>query len=159
MHATRHILREGLMTGLIGFAAVLVIFAVVNVAADRSPLLTAAMLGSALWYGVTDPAMVTLAPGPILAYSVTHLAVFLLFGTLAAALATLADRGQQLWYVALFVFIFVAFHLFAVAQGIAVPMRAELSGTMVWPAGIVASLLMAWYIVRVHPRMRSPQAW
>jgi hypothetical protein len=44
-------------------------------------------------------------------------------------------------------------------QGIAIPMRAELSGATIWAAGAAASLMMAWYLIRAHPRIRAAQSW
>ena len=155
----RGTIKQGIVAGLLGFGAVAVVFALVNLGAGRSPLYTAAALGGALFYGVADPAVVSITPGAVLAYSALHLGVFMAFGVLAAALATLADRGWQLWFVALFFFIFISFHLVAAVQGLATPMRSVLSGTMVWGAGIAASLLMAWYLLRAHPRMRAAQPW
>ena len=150
---------QGSIAGLIGFATVAVTLAIVNVVAGRPPLHTAALLGSALFGGGEDPSDVALRAGPILGYSVVHLAVFAVFGIAAAALASLADRGWQLWFVALFFFIFISFHLYAAVQALAAPGVGGLSGIVVWTAGFAASLLMAWYLVRSHPRLRSSQAW
>lgn len=155
----RGIITQGIVAGLLGFAAVALVFALVNLGAGRSPFYSAAVLGSTLFYGVTDPALVRVTPATVLAYNGLHLVVFLGFGILAAALAALADRGWQLWFVALFFFIFVSFHLIAAVQGLAAPMRSALSDTMVWGAGLVASVAMALYIVRGHPGMRSAQPW
>jgi hypothetical protein len=152
-------MRQALMAGAIGFAAVAVVFAVGNLVAGRSPFYSAALLGGALFFGVSDPARVSLAPAAILAYSALHLAVFIAFGAIAAALARLADRGWQLWFVALFFFIFVTFHLVAAVQGLAAPMRSVLPDAMVWGAGLAASVLMAAYLIRAHPRLRSAQPW
>jgi hypothetical protein len=156
---SRRILKEGLVAGLIGFAAVAIVFAVVNLGAGRSPLYSAAVLGEALFYDVSEPDLVSVKPGAVLAYSVLHLAVFVAFGVLAAALATLADRGWQLWFVALFFFVFFSFHMVAAVQGLAAPMRSLLSGPMIWGAGLAASFLMAGYLVRAHPRLRAAQSW
>lgn len=151
--------RQGIVAGLIGFATVAVALAIVNVATGHSPFFTAALLGAALFYGITDPGLVSVTPAYVFAYNGLHLAVFLVFGVLAAALAALADRGWQLWYLSLFFFIFIAFHLFAAVEALAAPMRLALPDAVVWGAGIAASLLMATYLIRVHPRMRAPQPW
>jgi hypothetical protein len=153
------IVRQGFVAGVLGFAVVALVFAIANVVAGRSPLYSAALLGSALFGGITDPALVTVTPAAVLAYSAVHLAVFVAFGVLGAALANLADRGWQLWFVALFFFIFMSFHLVAAVQGLAEPMRSVMSGAMVWGAGFAASLVMALYLAFRHPRMRAAQAW
>jgi hypothetical protein len=95
----------------------------------------------------------------VLVYNGLHLVVFLAFGVAAAALAALADRGQQLWYVALFFFIFISFHLEAAVQIFAAPMRAVLSDAVVWGAGIAASAAMLGYLLWRHPRVRAKQGW
>lgn len=159
MTTRSEIVEQGLVAGVIGFATVATVMAVANVMAGRSPFYTAALLGGALFYGVTDPSQVTISAGPVFAYNGLHLMVFIGFGMVAAALATLADRGWQLWFIALFFFIFLSFHLFAVVQGIATPLRESLSAGLVWGAGTVASILMAWYLIRVHPRLREVQQW
>jgi hypothetical protein len=147
------------IAGLIGFATVAVVFAVVNVAAGRSPFYTAALLGNALRDGGIDPATVGVTLGSVVTYSALHLVVFIAFGALAASLATLADRGWQLWFIALFFFIFVGFHLFGAIQAFAAPVRTALSDGMIWGAGIAASFMMAAYLIRAHPALRSPQSW
>lgn len=98
----RGLFKQGIVAGLIGFAAVAVVFALVNLGAGRSPWYSAAVLGGALFYDVADPTLVSVTPSAVVAYSALHLGVFIAFGLLAAELATLADRGWQLWFVALF---------------------------------------------------------
>lgn len=151
-------LEQGITAGLIGFATIAGLFIVIDVVAGRPPFHTAALLGSAL-YGIEDPSLLSISTRMVVAYSALHLAVFIVFGLLAVILAEVADRGRQLWFVALFFFIFISFHLFAAAQGIAAPMRASLPDALVWGAGMAASLTMAWYLIRSHPRMRAKQSW
>ena len=155
----RKVLEQGAVAGLIGFAAVAVIFAALNLAQGRSPFYTAALLGASLFYGATDPAQVAVAPPAVFAYNGLHLVVFLAFGIIASALAIVADRGRQLWYVALFFFLFVSFHLEGFVQALSYPMRQAIPEVAVWSAGIAASLAMGAYILRQHPRMRAPQPW
>src|SRR6266699_2506500 len=73
MQLTR-ILREGFIAGLIGAAAVALWFLIVDVIAGR-PFFTPAMLGSAVFWGVHDPAEVEVAP-PTLYLIVVSFAVF-----------------------------------------------------------------------------------
>jgi hypothetical protein len=157
--STRRILGQGAVAGVLGYLIVAGIFAVVNLAGGHSPFRTAAELGAALFYGVRDPAQVAVTPEYVFAYNGAHLLVFLVFGFAAAWLASLADRGAQLWYVALFFFLFVGFHLVAGVQALAMPMQQAISGTMVWVAGMVAALAMAGYLVWTHPKLRVAQRW
>jgi hypothetical protein len=91
---------------------------------------------NAPFYGVQDPLFGSVSIGAVLGDSVVHLIVFLVFGMAAAALASLADRGWQLWFVALFFFIFITVHLYAAAQVIAARMREALRvrwcGELAW---------------------------
>lgn len=150
---------QGLVAGFIGYATVAIVFAIANTAVGRSPFHTAAVLGASLFYGLDDPTQVAVLPQYVFAFNGAHLFAFLLFGVVGSALATLADRGMQLWYVATFFFIFVGFHLIAMAQALAMPVRSMVPDVAVWLAGIGASILMGWYLFRVHPRMHEPQPW
>lgn len=151
--------KQGLIAGLIGFATVAVLMFIVDLAAGRPPLYSAAALGSALFSAASDPTQVTITAATVLGYSVVHLVVFLAFGLIAAALASLADRGRQLWFIGLFFFIFVSFHMFGAVQALATPMRTALSEPMLWAAGVAAAAMIALYLFHAHPRIRAEQAW
>lgn len=157
--SVRRIIGQGAVAGVLGYLIVAAIFAIVNLATGQSPFRTAAELGAALFYGARDPASVAVTPAYVFAYNGAHLFVFLVFGFAAAALASLADRGAQLWYVALFFFLFVSFHLIAGVQALAVPMQQAISAPMVWVAGIAAALVMAGYLVWTHPTLRHAERW
>lgn len=151
--------KQGLIAGLIGFATVAVLMFIVDLAAGRPPFYSAAALGSALFSGASDPNHVTVTAANVLGYSVVHLAVFLAFGLIAAGLASVADRGRQLWFIGLFFFIFVSFHMFGAVQALGTPMRPALSEAMLWGAGIAGAAMIALYLLHAHPRIRAAQAW
>jgi len=153
------LLREGLVAGVIGYAATVVLYAIANVMTGRPVFHTAAVLGAALIYGVRDPLQVVVTPAYVLAYNGVHLMVFLALGIVGAALARLADRGAQLWYVGLFFFIFISFHLIATVQVVAYPMRSLINDAALWIAGITAGLLMVASLLKAHPAIRASQPW
>jgi hypothetical protein len=155
---TRHVLEQGLVAGVLGHITVALVFAVGNLAAGRSLLYTPAVLGAYLFYGVTDPTQVQIQAGYVMAYNGTHLLVFLAFGLIGSWLAMIADRGWQLWYLAIFFFLFVAFHIFGFVQLTALPLHGAFSDTTLWVAGIAATMVMAAYLIRVHPLMRAQLA-
>jgi hypothetical protein len=155
----RRTIVQGLVAGFIGFVTVAVVFAVANLVAGRSPFYTSALLGATLFYGATDPAQVTVTAASVLAYNGLHLIVFVAFGVLASALAALADRGWQLWFVAFFFFLFFSFHLEGAVQAFAAPVRPALSDAAIWGAGIAASAAMAAYLLWMHPQIRARQSW
>src|SRR2546422_19549 len=80
------ILREGFIAGLIGAGAVALWFLVVDVIAGR-PFFTPAMLGSAVFWGVRDPAQVVIEYSRIIGYTMIHVSAFIIVGTIAAVLA------------------------------------------------------------------------
>ncbi len=95
----------------------------------------------------------------MLDYSAVRLAVLIAFGFTAALLARLADQGRQRLYVALFVFLFVGFHLFAAVQALSIPSVAAIPQPMLWIAGLAASAFMVWYFLLFHPGIRQAQSW
>jgi hypothetical protein len=99
------VLAQGLIAGVLGYAAVAVFFLVVNVIAGRSPFHTAAALGSALFYGLQDPALLAIEPGPVLAYNGVHLLMSLVAGMIAAWLLFEIEHHHFLWYFGFFVFL------------------------------------------------------
>jgi hypothetical protein len=153
------LLSQGALAGFIGYASLAGLISAVDLANGRSPFHSAAVLGASLFYGITDPAQVQVIPAYVLAYNGAHLLVFIVLGIIGAALATLADRGNQLWYLSTFFFVFVSFHAIGAVQAMSAGMRANLSDTTIWVGGIVAGVLMGGYLMWVHPRMRQPQRW
>jgi hypothetical protein len=72
-------LRDGVITGIIGAAAVALWFFFQNLTTGE-PFSTPSALGSALLLGVTDASDVNTGFGVIMAYSVLHAVVFLMIG-------------------------------------------------------------------------------
>ncbi len=146
---------QGLVAGLIGYAAVAIYLAVGSLMAGRSPFYTAALMGGALFYGVRDLAGVAVAAGPVFAYNGLHLIVFLMLGFMAAWLAQLAERGPHLWYVGVTFYIVVAFHLFGATFMLPGPLREAMLNWGTLSAGIVGSIAMAAFLIGVHPLLRA----
>src|SRR5437867_8737445 len=89
MRLTR-VLREGFVAGLIGAGAVALWFLIVDVIAGR-PFFTPAMPGSAVFWGVRDPALVVIEYSRIIGYTMIHVSAFIIVGTVVAALAAEAE--------------------------------------------------------------------
>jgi hypothetical protein len=153
------VLSQGLVAGLIGYGVVAAVFAVANLLAGRSIFYTAALLGGSLFYGVHDPARITVTAEYVFAYNGAHLLVFLVFGFVSAWLASLSERFTQFWYVGLFFFLFVAFHIVAAMQALAIPVQQAISGWAIWTAGGAAAAAMAAFLLSVHPRIRMGESW
>ena len=151
----RTVLREGVTAGLLGAAAVALWFLVFDVLRGK-PLLTPALLGAAVFYGVRDPTNVPLAIGPILGYTVLHGLAFIAFGVIAAALIAVSERETTLFIAV--IILFACFEMFFL--GVVGALGRSLMGAVVWWAILVGNLLaaavMLWYFFLGHralPRM------
>jgi hypothetical protein len=152
---TRQVLKQGLVAGVIGHIVVAVTFAVANVVEGRSLLHTPALLGASLFYGLTDPAQLDIRAQYVFAYNGTHLLLFMVLGFAGAWLSMIADRGWQLWYLATFFFMLIAFHIFGAVQLLALPVRSGFSDVVLWTAGLLATVAMGTYFVAMHPLLRA----
>ena len=89
------VLREGLLAGLAGAAAVALWFFVHDLLAGE-PLRTPALLGAALFGGIRQPSAAGVHAALVLKYTVVHVVVFALFGWLVAGLLALSDREKRI---------------------------------------------------------------
>jgi hypothetical protein len=127
---------EGLVTGLIGYLTIVAVFGMLNVVSGEGLFHTAALLGSALFYGARDAGSLVSGPGPIIAYNGVHILISLLIGLGAAWLVFQAEKNRPLWYVVFF--IFLAGFIYSVAvMGV---FAAEMSDLLSWPLILFANL-------------------
>lgn len=152
--AVRTVLSEGMLAGFIGYLVIVVAMALGDVLRGGALLQTPALLGSALFYGLDDPAGLRVWAGPVLAYNGVHLVLLLVLGTFMAWLASLAERGPQFWYLTLVALLFVLLHALVLPLWLPAGVRAAISP---WAAAVatgLAVLAMGWYLWRAHPRLR-----
>lgn len=152
---TRHlIVRDGLVAGLIGASCVAVWFLLVDLIAGR-PFYTPAVLGSATFFGLRDPATVTIAVQPVVAYTMMHVFLFLFTGLLASASIAEAEREPMvLWLLAEFFIVFeVGFY--AVVGLLFAPLLAGLAWTNVAAGNLIAAGSMGYYLWTVRPALRQ----
>lgn len=151
---------HGLVAGLIGYATIALLIGVVDLTLGRSFFFTAAMLGQMLFHGLANPADVVVEPGVVLAYNGLHLLTFLVIGMSAAWLAHLAEKGAQLWFPALVLFLFVVAHAYGAVLLMTEELRAAMPAWLVGIPTLVALLAMAAYLLATHPALRrKPGAW
>jgi len=152
---TKRVLTGGLFAGLIGYATVVVLFAVINLAAGRSPFHTPAMFGAALFYGLEDPTGVEIAAGPVLAYNMVHVLGFLLLGLVGSWLAEKAEQVPAARFAILFVLVFVAAHLYAALLIFAQPLLTGAVWLQVGFVSVAAAAAMGWYLLAMHPVLKA----
>jgi hypothetical protein len=100
-------MREGLIVGSIGYAAVAVFYTLFDLLAGRGWIFTLDLLGKVLFRGVRDPAVLQLPMEPDLgamfAYNLLHLAISLAVGLFVAGLVARAERRPRIGYSTLLV--------------------------------------------------------
>jgi hypothetical protein len=152
MPEERPVLRDGVIAGLIGAAVVAVWFLILDIARGR-PLLTPALLGSAVFQGITDPSQVIVSAGPILFYTLLHGVAFIGFGVVAASLILAAEREPALLIA--FAILFIGFEAFFI--GAVAALGRSMLGALVWWAilagNMLASVAMLWYFFARHRRL------
>jgi hypothetical protein len=151
-HARGSVMREGLVAGVIGAAIVALWFLFVDLARG-TPLYTPALLGAAVFLGVTTPAGVAVTAGPVLGYTVLHVLAFAAFGIVAASLLAASEQEPPAFIA--FVVLFAAFEVsFFFALG---AFGQSLLGSLVWWAiftgNLLASAGMLGFLLRSHARL------
>jgi hypothetical protein len=150
MPGESRVLREGVVAGLIGAAAVAVLILLFDIAGG-TPFQSPAILGSAILKGVRDPNLVTVSAGPVLGYTIIHGLGFIVVGLIAAFLVASAEREPAM-VLALLIF-FAAFEVFflALIAFWALPVLGILAWWEILAGNLVASAAMLYYFHRCHP--------
>jgi hypothetical protein len=152
--ARRSVLREGIVTGLIGATVVALWFLVFDLARGK-PLFTPALLGNALFYGVNNPLGLEVTLGPVIGYTIIHGLAFIAFGVIAASVMSVSENEPGVFVA--FVILFACFEVFIL--GVVGALGQSMLGALVWWAILIGNLLasaaMIWYLVREHPGLPS----
>lgn len=153
-HSKGRTVREGIIAGFLGAAAVAAWFFVVDLFLGRL-LYTPAALGSALFYGVTSPEAVETTAATVLGYTVFHVAAFLVAGIVFAALVIRAEQSPPLLLG--LVLLFVTFETLLI--GLVAIIASWLLDVIAWwgigVGNLLAAAVMALYLWRRHPRLRG----
>jgi hypothetical protein len=143
------ILREGVVGGVIGAAVVALWFLVFDLARGK-PLLTPALLGAAVFRGVTTPAGLSVELGPVLGYTILHGVAFVAFGIIAASVIAATEREPAL--VIALVILFACFETFFL--GVVGVLGRAVTDTLSWwgilTANFLAAAAMLWYFLLRH---------
>jgi hypothetical protein len=152
---TAAIIAEGLVAAVVAHVTIALVLAVADLFAGRWLFYTPTLVGRVLLQGAGQGCDIAPDGTILLAYTSVHLVTLTLFGFLAAWLVSGSEGQPALWYGALFVFIFVAWHLTAAVLGLLGRVQECVS---LWPptvAGFVGALAMARYLWRSHPGLRQ----
>jgi hypothetical protein len=147
------LLGRGAITGLIGALVVAAWFFLLDLAGG-TPLRTPAALGSALLLGGSGPAGVEVSVGLVAAYTVVHVAAFVIAGIVFVALAEQVERVPAMALLVLLTAILL--------EGLVVATLAVgaewVLGTLGWWSVAVANVLavsvMSWQVWRTHPTLQ-----
>jgi len=148
------IMREGFIAGLIGAGAVALWFLIVDVIAGR-PFFTPAMLGSAVFWGVHDPAQVVIEYSRIIGYTMIHVSAFIIVGTIAAVLAAEVEVVPPTLYLLVVFFAIFEFGFYVTVAILAQPLLGSLAWWNVAIGNAIAALGMGYYLWHVHPKIAA----
>ena len=143
------IAREGLVSGLLGAAAVAVWFLLYDIAAGV-PLRTPALLDAVLFHGLRDPSALLITLPRVAEYTALHVLAFVFFGWLAAALLALADREPRVLFA--FIMLFCCFEVFTFAMiaTLAQWLLETISWWTILAGNFLAAGVMLGYFLRGH---------
>jgi len=157
MDFLKRVLQEGFVAGMIGAGGVALWFLIVDTI-DGQPFYTPALLGSAIFWGLRDPAQVNVAFSTVIGYTMIHVIAFWVIGSIAAALAALVDAIPPTLFLAVVFFAVFEVAFYVVVVMVAKPLLGGLAWTNVAIGNGLAAIGMGYYLWRVHPHIRQALA-
>lgn len=148
-------IREGVVVGLIAYAAVAIFYLAFDLVAARGALFTVNQLGQLMLNGSAGPAVtgesVPLDMTAIVGYSAMHLAAALLIGLLVCRLVHEAELQPMIALVAL-LFIVAGFAATIAGVGLlSAPIRDVLPWWSIMAANALAVLVAGLVMIKRHP--------
>ena len=158
MVAQNRTIRDGLVVGLIAYAAVALFYTAFDFLASRGALYTVDLLGRAMFGGLRDPAALMFPiqqdPTAIFLYNAFHLAVSLGIGLVVTSLVDQAERHpSQARLVLIMLAAGGVLTVFGVAF-LSAPVRPVLPWWSIVVANLLAATLAGTYLLRRHPDLR-----
>ena len=151
------VVREGIITGLIGAGVVAGWFLLFDVLRGR-PFFTPGALGSALFLGSSTVGEVSVNAATVIGYTVLHIVAFTVTGFFAAAIVTAAEDTPPLILGAVMFFaVFEAFFMGLLAM-VAKFLLGDLAWWTIAVGNILAAVVMGWYLWECHPKLRASLA-
>ena len=155
MTTRRRVAEDGLVVGLIGYAAVALFYMVFDFLAARGTLHTVNMLGRAAFRGLRDPSVlqfpIEIDRAAILEYNGLHLAIALVIGFVVAMLVATAEEHPARRRIVRSVII-TGYVVTVIAVGVlTMPMRELLPWWSIVVANAAAAIPAGAYLVARHP--------
>jgi len=148
------VIREGLISGLIGAVTVAVWFLAIDLMQNRV-LFTPAALASALFAGARGPAEVQMTAAMIIAYTVLHFGAFMVAGFIASALISEAEKDPPMLLGLILLFVTFEVLFFGL---IAIGANWLLEAIKWWTilvANLIAAAAMGLYLWHAHPTLQA----
>jgi hypothetical protein len=145
---------SGLVTGLIGAAAVAVWFLVLDVARGQ-PFFTPAALGAALLLGATSQAEVQVTLPMVAAYSVLHVGAFAVIGIGVEWVAERIERAPAVLRAGVLTFVLLEALFIGVVGALSQWVLGALGYWAVAVGNLLALASMAMWVLARHPRLRG----
>jgi hypothetical protein len=154
MENERTTVRDGIVVGLIGYAAVALFYTIFDFLASRGPLYTVNLLGKAVFRGLRDPSVLMFPQqwdvNAILAYNALHLSIALIIGIVVTSLISAAQRKPSRLPLIRFVIVAGFFVTVTIVAALTTPIRPLLPMWSIVTANLVAALLAAVYLINRH---------
>jgi hypothetical protein len=150
----RSALREGVVAGFLGAAVVALWFLLYDLWRGR-PLFTPALLGTTIFYGVSAPASVPVAAGPVIGYTILHVLAFVGIGIVAACMLVASEREPALFIAFVTLFGLFEVFFFVVLRTLSQDVLGALGWWAVLAGNFLASIAMLWDLGRGHPALAS----
>lgn len=151
----RRTLRQGLIVGLIAYAAVALFYIAFDFLAARGMLFTVDMLGKAAFRGLRDPAVLMLPgqldPSGIFMYNALHLVLSLAIGVIVTTIVDQADRHPSIAPLLLVVIVAGGVATVFVVGYLTQGARAVLPWSSIVAANVLASLVAGLYLLWQRP--------
>ena len=147
------VLFDGLITGLVGAAAVAVWFLTKDLLA-QAPLHTPAALGSAVLLGASSPEEIQLNMAVITAYTFLHVSAFAGVGMMFAWLAERVERTPDFWIRGAAVLLLLEGMFLGTVGMMSGWIMQDLGWMTVLVSNLVAVLAMGLWILRSRPSLR-----
>lgn len=150
----RSLIREGIVTGLIGAAVVALFYLGVDLIRGM-PLLTPSVLGETFVLRRPDAVTTSVNMAAVGLYTVVHVLIFIFFGLALVAIINRAESSSLARYAILPIFLAFEVFFLGVLAVASEATRGLFPVGSVLTANALSAVAMGWYLWRGHPALRA----